>query len=72
VLYIGRPVNGQAESTVALFKIAEDGTTGTRVQVRLGKASVNAIQIIDGLNEGDKVIISDMSAYEGYHRIILK
>jgi HlyD family secretion protein len=71
VLYIPRPVNGQPNSLVGLFKIAEDGTA-TRVQVRLGRSSVNTIEVVEGLNPGDQVILSDMSAWDAYDRVKLK
>jgi len=71
VLYVGRPAYGQAESTIALFKLLEDGETAVRTQVRLGRSSVNTIEIIQGLNEGDQVILSDTSAWDAYNRIRL-
>jgi HlyD family secretion protein len=72
VIYVGRPVHGQSDSTVDLFKVADDGMSATRVQVHFGKASATSIQIVDGLNPGDKVIISDMLPYASYARITLK
>lgn len=72
VLYVGRPAKGQSNSIVNLFKLGGDGKTATRVQVRLGKSSVNTIQILDGLQTGDKVILSDMTAYETAESIQLK
>jgi HlyD family secretion protein len=71
VVYTGRPVFGQENSTVTLFKIDPDGKYANRVQVKLGRASVNAIEIKDGLKVGDRVILSDMSAYDGHDRIKL-
>ena len=71
VLFVGRPANGQAGGISSLFRLDEGGTTATRVQVRFGKSSVNTIEIIEGLNVGDKVIISDMSAHEGVNTIRL-
>lgn len=71
VLYVGRPAYGQAESTIGLFKLLEDGETAIRVQVRLGKSSVNTIEIQDGLAEGDEVILSDTSTWDAYDRIRL-
>jgi len=62
VVYMGRPVFGQAESTVSLFKIEPDGKYADRVQVQLGRASVNTIEVRKGLNVGDRVILSDTSA----------
>ena len=71
VLYVGRPAYGQAESTIGLFKLLEDGETAVRTQVRLGRSSVNTIEVIQGLNEGDQVILSDTSAWDAYNRIRL-
>jgi HlyD family secretion protein len=72
VLSVGRPAFGQEQSTVGLFKV--DPTTGeaTRVQVQLGKASVNTIEVLNGLSEGDQVILSDMSTWDQYERIRLR
>jgi len=72
VLYVGRPVHGQSDSTVGLFKLTEDGSEATRVNVKLGRSSVNTIEILDGLKVGDKVILSDMSAWDNFDRIRLK
>ncbi len=72
VLYVGRPVHGQSDSTIGLFKIVEDGAEATRVNVKLGRSSVNTIEILDGLKVGDKVILSDMSAWDAFDRIRLK
>lgn len=69
VLYTGRPAIGQAESTVSLFKLEPDGRSAVRVQVGLGAASVNTIVVRQGLQEGDRVIISDMSAWDSHDRI---
>jgi HlyD family secretion protein len=71
VLYVGRPAYGQANSTIGLFKLLEDGETAVRVQVRLGKSSVNTIELREGLFEGDQVILSDTSAWDAYDRIRL-
>jgi multidrug efflux pump subunit AcrA (membrane-fusion protein) len=72
VMYVGRPAYGQAESTVGLFKLEPDGRTALRVNVRLGRASVNTIQVMNGLGVGEKVIISDMSAYDNTNKVRLK
>jgi HlyD family secretion protein len=64
VLYIGRPVHGEPNSTVGIFKVSADGTEGQRVQVKLGRGSVNTIEVVGGLREGDVVILSDMSNYD--------
>jgi multidrug efflux pump subunit AcrA (membrane-fusion protein) len=72
ILYVGRPVHATANSTISLFKLAKDGAEAERVNVKLGRSSVNAIEVLDGLKEGDKVILSDMSAYDTADRIHLK
>ncbi|MGA2735953.1 MAG: efflux RND transporter periplasmic adaptor subunit [Bryobacteraceae bacterium] len=71
VVYTGRPVFGQADSKVSLFKIEPDGKYADRVQVELGRASVNTIEVKKGLNVGDRVILSDMSAWDQYDRLKL-
>jgi HlyD family secretion protein len=71
VVYVGRPVFGQAESTITLFKLEADGKHSSRVQVKLGRSSVNTIEIREGLRVGDQVILSDMSAWDQYDRIRL-
>jgi HlyD family secretion protein len=71
VLYVGRPAYGQAESTIGLFKLLEDGRTAVRAQVRLGRSSVNTIEVVQGLVEGEQVILSDTSAWDAYDRIRL-
>jgi HlyD family secretion protein len=72
VLYVGRPTFGQEQSVVGLFRILPDGVTGERVQVKLGRNSVNTVEILSGLKVGDQVILSDMSAYDSYDRIRLR
>ncbi|HEY1938537.1 MAG TPA: HlyD family efflux transporter periplasmic adaptor subunit [Candidatus Angelobacter sp.] len=71
VLYVGRPAFGQEKSTVGMFKIDPDGKTATRVPVELGRSSVNTIEIVRGLKEGDQVILSDMSRYDNQNQIKL-
>jgi HlyD family secretion protein len=71
VVYVGRPVFGQDHSTVSLFKLDDDGKGATRVTVKLGQASVNTIEVLDGLKVGDQVILSDMSAQDANPRIRL-
>ncbi len=71
VIHVGRPVQGAAETSVSLFKLEPDERHANRVTVRLGRSSVNTIEIRDGLNPGDKVILSDMSAQDGFDRIRL-
>jgi HlyD family secretion protein len=71
VLYVGRPAYGQAGTTVSLFRLLADGQTAERVDVTLGKSSVNTIEIVNGLGEGDEVILSDTSAWDDYRKIRL-
>ena len=70
VNYVGRPVNGQEGTTVSLFKIVDDGYA-LRVPVSFGRASVTSIEVSEGLEPGDKVVMSDMSSYEEYDRLKL-
>jgi HlyD family secretion protein len=72
VLFMGRPAFGQDQSVVGLFKMSADGANAERVQVKLGRSSVNTIEVLSGLKVGDQVILSDMSAYDAYDRIRLK
>ena len=72
VLFVGRPVQGQSESTIGLFKLVNDGSEAVRVNVRLGKSSVNTIEVLGGLQVGDKVILSDMSQWDAYDRVRLR
>lgn len=71
VIYVDRPVSGEQDTTIGLFKIDPDGKGATRVNVKLGRASVNTIEVKEGLNVGDRVILSDMSQYDSYQRIRL-
>jgi HlyD family secretion protein len=72
VLYVGRPAFGQENSTISLFKLSPDGQTALRVPVKVGRASVNSIQVIEGLHEGDTVILSDMSRWDNTDRVRLE
>jgi HlyD family secretion protein len=72
VLYVGRPAFGQEKSTVGMFKIDPDGKGATRTPVELGRSSVNTIEILRGLKEGDQVILSDMSRWDNQERIRLE
>jgi HlyD family secretion protein len=72
VLYMGRPAFGQEQSVVGLFKISVDGSSAERAQVKLGRSSVNTVEVLSGLKVGDQVILSDMSAYDAFDRIRLK
>jgi HlyD family secretion protein len=71
VVYVGRPVFGQPNSTVGLFKVDPDGKGASHVNVKLGRASVNTIEVVDGLKVGDQVILSDMSQWDSQPRIKL-
>jgi len=71
VVYVGRPVFGQPNSTITLFRIDGEGKEANRIPVRLGRTSVSTIEIVDGLRVGDRVILSDMSAYDKNDRIRL-
>ncbi len=72
VLYVGRPVHGDADSTVGLFKVVDGGSEAVRVPVEIGSESVNTVEIRKGLDVGDTVILSDMSADDNYDRVELK
>jgi HlyD family secretion protein len=72
VLFVGRPVHGDENSTAGLFKVVDDGKEAMRVPVGLGRASVNAVEILKGLQAGDQIILSDMSAWDNYDRVELK
>lgn len=72
VLYTGRPGYGGATGPVGLFKIVENGHAAVRIQVLLGRSSVTSVEIVKGLNVGDKVILSDMSPWDGVDRVRLK
>ncbi len=72
VLYVGRPAFGQENSTISLFRLGPDGREATRVPVKVGRASVNSIQVVDGLHEGDTVVLSDMSRWDNTDRIRLQ
>lgn len=75
VLYVGRPAFGQENGTVSLFRLtgpAERPDTAERVQVKFGRSSVNHIEVVGGLKEGDRVILSDMSAWDGRDRLRIR
>lgn len=71
VLFTGRPVYGQPSSTISLFKLVDEGRYAVRVPVEIGRTSVNAVEIVQGLVPGDEVVLSDTSAYDDYDRIRL-
>ncbi len=75
VLFVGRPVHGEANSTIGLFKTTgpwNDASEATRVQVQVGRTSVNSVEVVKGLQVGDTVILSDMSQWDNFDRIQLK
>lgn len=72
VLYVGRPVHGEPNQTIGLFKEVDDGKEAAQVKVDIGKVSVSTVQIDKGLNVGDVVILSDMSAYDNFDRVRIK
>lgn len=72
VLYVGRPAFGQENSTVGMFVLQPDGKTALRDQVKLGRSSVNTVEILGGLKDGDQVILSDMSRWDNFDRIRLE
>jgi RND family efflux transporter MFP subunit len=72
VLYVGRPAFGQEQSTVGMFRLEPDGNNAVRAQVRLGRSSVNTVEILQGLKEGDQVVLSDMSRWDNFDRIRLE
>lgn len=72
VLYVERPAFGNENSTISLFRIDPNGKTATRVQVKVGEASVSYMQVLDGLKEGDRVILSDMSRYDNTDQVRLE
>jgi HlyD family secretion protein len=71
VMYVGRPVFGQPNSTVTLFRLEPEGREALRVPVKFGRASVNTIEVVEGLKVGDTVVLSDMSAWDSHNRIRL-
>lgn len=72
VLYVGRPAFGQEQQVVSLFKFDVDGTGASRIQVRLGRNSVNTVEVLEGLTVGDRVILSDMSSWDAFDRVRLR
>ena len=71
-LHVGRPAYGQPGNTIGLFRIAPDGRTAVRVRVELGRTSVNRIEVVNGLAEGDEVILSDTSTWDTWDQIRLR
>jgi HlyD family secretion protein len=72
VMFVGRPVHGQSDSTIGLFKLVDDGAEAVRVNVKLGRSSVNLVEVLQGLQVGDKVILSDMSQWDNFDRVRLR
>jgi HlyD family secretion protein len=72
VVFVGRPATGQPAGTIGLFRLGPDGKEASRVSVKLGRASVSTIEILEGLRPGDQVILSDMSQWDSYDRIRLR
>jgi multidrug efflux pump subunit AcrA (membrane-fusion protein) len=72
VLFTGRPAYGQPDATIGIFKLVEGGRYAQRVSVRLGRTSVNSVEIKDGLAPGDVVILSDMSRWDNVDRVRIK
>jgi HlyD family secretion protein len=72
VLHVGRPAFGQEQGKISLFRLSSDGTEATLTAVELGRSSVNSIEVVSGLNEGDRVVLSDMGQWDGYDRLRLR
>ena len=72
IVFVGRPASGQPAGTIGLFRLNPDGKEATRVTVRLGRASVSTVEIVEGLRPGDQVVLSDMSQWDSFDRIRLK
>ena len=69
VIFVGRPVVGQEQSAVSLFRLDAEGYEATRTRVLLGRVSANTIEVVDGLVPGDRVVLSDMSAWDEFDRL---
>ncbi|MGQ0735277.1 MAG: efflux RND transporter periplasmic adaptor subunit [Acidobacteriota bacterium] len=72
ILFVGRPAFGQEQSTVGLFRVDPASGEAGRIQVQLGRSSVNTIEVLAGLAEGDQVVLSDMSAWDQFERVRLR
>ncbi len=73
VMFMGRPAFGQEQSVVSIFKVEDnDPASARRVQVKLGRSSVNTVEVVEGLKVGDRVILSDMSAWDAFDRVSLR
>jgi HlyD family secretion protein len=71
VMFVGRPASGASETTARLFRVEPDGHAAVRIPVKLGRASFNAVEVLDGLKEGDRIILSDMSNWDHVDRVRL-
>lgn len=71
VLYVGRPIHSNQNSSIPVFKLLDGGDQAVRVVVKFGRSSVNTIEVLNGLKEGDKIILSDMSAWDNFDKIWL-
>jgi HlyD family secretion protein len=71
VLYVGRPVQGHPDSTIGIFKVTDAGRNAVRTTVKLGRTSVSTVEVLQGLQVGDQVILSDMSAWDNHERVRL-
>ena len=71
IIYVGRPVSGQPDSKIGLFKVDPDGKGATHIEVKLGRSSVNTIEVLEGLKVGDQVVLSDMSQWDSQPRVRL-
>jgi multidrug efflux pump subunit AcrA (membrane-fusion protein) len=71
-LRVGRPTSAGADRTIRIFRLSPDGTTAERVEVSIGRTSVGSVEILDGLEEGDVIILSDMSEWADHDRIRLR
>jgi HlyD family secretion protein len=71
VMHVGRPAMGQPQSTISLFRLVKGTNEAVRVKVRLGQASVSTIEVVEGLEVGDEVVLSDTSAWDASDRIRL-
>ena len=71
VIYVGRPAYGQEKGRVGLFRVSADGREALRVSVELGRSSVNTIEVVQGLQPGDRVILSDMTQWDSHDRLRL-
>ncbi|MBZ0255154.1 efflux RND transporter periplasmic adaptor subunit, partial [bacterium] len=72
ILYVGRPVFAQANSTISLFRVSPDKQKAKRVRVKIGRTSVNTVEILDGLLENENVVLTDMSEWDSFDEVRLK